>query len=94
MAPSAKSTRFVIAIVDYDGLATFDVSTQQAKHKLNGQLAAAKICEIKDEDLEDFVVEIDILSEIKHSNIVELLEAYVFNDKLWVFIVFAFAFCL
>jgi STE20-like kinase len=57
----------------------------QAQHKVTGTLAAAKICEIQqEEDLDDFVVEIDILSECKHKNIVELLEAYVYNDKLWV----------
>lgn len=57
----------------------------QAQHKISGILAAAKICEIQqEEDLDDFVVEIDILSECKHKNIVELLEAYVYQDKLWV----------
>lgn len=48
-------------------------------------MAAAKICEIEhEEDLEDFAVEIDILSECKHENIVQLLEAYTFENKLWV----------
>lgn len=57
----------------------------QAQHRENGTLAAAKICEIEhEEDLEDFAVEIDILSECKHRNIVQLLEAYTFENKLWV----------
>lgn len=57
----------------------------QAQNKENHKLAAAKICEIKgDDDLEDFTIEIDILSECKHKNIVELLEAYFHEGKLWV----------
>ena len=48
-------------------------------------MAAAKICECKEEEeLEDFVVEIDILAECRHPNIVELLEAYFFEGNLWV----------
>ena len=62
-----------------------DLFFLQAQHKESGIFAAAKICEIQqEEDLDDFVVEIDILSECKHKNIVELLEAYFFEDKLWV----------
>lgn len=61
----------------------------QAEHRQTGQLAAAKICEIQgDDELEDFVVEIDILTECKHRNIVELLEAFFFEDKLWMLIEF------
>ena len=57
----------------------------QAQHRENGTLAAAKICEIEnEEDLEDFAVEIDILTECKHRNIVQLLEAFFFENKLWV----------
>lgn len=57
----------------------------QAHNKETGKLAAAKICELKGEDeLEDFTVEIDILSEIRHQNIVELLEAFFYEGKLWV----------
>lgn len=57
----------------------------KAQHKETGKLAAAKICELKGEDdLDDFTVEIDILSECKHKNIVELLEAFFFDGKLWV----------
>ena len=36
------------------------------------------------EDLEDYVVEIEILSECSHKNIVGLHEAFYYNDKLWV----------
>ena len=48
-------------------------------------MAAAKICECKEEEeLDDFVVEIDILSDCRHPNIVELLEAYFYEESLWV----------
>lgn len=40
---------------------------------------------IRDEtELDDFMVEIDILSECKHPHIVGLLEAYSFDSALWV----------
>jgi hypothetical protein len=37
-----------------------------------------------EDDLSDFMVEIDILSECRHENIVQLYEAYFTNSKLWV----------
>ncbi|RWS25501.1 serine/threonine-protein kinase 10-like protein, partial [Leptotrombidium deliense] len=61
----------------------------KAQHKESGKLAAAKICELKGEDeLEDFTVEIDILTECRHENIVELLEAFFYEEKLWMLIEF------
>ena len=57
----------------------------QARRRTDGQLAAAKIVDIKDDDeLDDFMVEIDILSECKHRYVVDLYEAYFFDSKLWV----------
>ncbi len=48
-------------------------------------LAAAKICVLEnDEELEDFMVEIDILTEISHRNIITLYEAFFHENKLWV----------
>lgn len=37
-----------------------------------------------EDDLSDFMIEIDILSECKHPNVVELHEAYFIEGKLWV----------
>lgn len=37
-----------------------------------------------EDDLSDFMIEIDILSECKHVNVVELHEAYFIDGKLWV----------
>ncbi|KAG8307807.1 hypothetical protein J6590_013504 [Homalodisca vitripennis] len=57
----------------------------KAQHKTTRQLAAAKMCALEGEDdLSDFMIEIDILSECKHENIVELHEAFFTNGKLWV----------
>lgn len=62
----------------------------QAQHKQSNQLAAAKMCALEGEDdLSDFMIEIDILSECKHPNIVELHEAYFIEGKLWVCFILA-----
>ncbi|XP_020298870.1 serine/threonine-protein kinase 10 isoform X2 [Pseudomyrmex gracilis] len=59
----------------------------KAQHKQTNQLAAAKMCALEGEDdLSDFMIEIDILSECKHPNIVELHEAYFIEGKLWMLI--------
>lgn len=57
----------------------------QAQHKTTGLLAAAKMCALEGEDdLSDFIVEIDILSECKHPNVVGLHESFFIEGKLWV----------
>jgi len=57
----------------------------QAERKENPIFAALKHVEIKsEEDIEDFSVEIDILSECKHKNVVSLHEAFFYDTKLWV----------
>ncbi|XP_039303681.1 serine/threonine-protein kinase 10 isoform X2 [Solenopsis invicta] len=59
----------------------------KAQHKQSNYLAAAKMCALEGEDdLSDFMIEIDILSECKHPNIVELHEAYFIEGKLWMLI--------
>ncbi|XP_052120283.1 serine/threonine-protein kinase 10 isoform X2 [Frankliniella occidentalis] len=59
----------------------------KAQHKLTNYLAAAKMCALKEEDdLDDFLIEIDILSECKHPNVVELHEAFFNARKLWMLI--------
>jgi len=37
-----------------------------------------------EDDLCDFIVEIDILSDCKHPNVVGLVESFCFDEKLWV----------
>uniref|UniRef100_A0A182M0L4 Protein kinase domain-containing protein n=1 Tax=Anopheles culicifacies TaxID=139723 RepID=A0A182M0L4_9DIPT len=59
----------------------------KAQNRDTKQLAAAKMCTLEDEEnLSDHMVEIDILSEIKHPNIVGLYEAFSIDDKLWMLI--------
>jgi STE20-like kinase len=57
----------------------------KARNKETGVFAAAKIVEKCSEDeIDDYIVEIDILNECKHKNIVHLHEAYYHDSKLWV----------
>uniref|UniRef100_A0A8D0CGY8 non-specific serine/threonine protein kinase n=1 Tax=Scleropages formosus TaxID=113540 RepID=A0A8D0CGY8_SCLFO len=57
----------------------------KAKNKETGVLAAAKVIETKsEEELEDYMVEIDILASCDHRYIVKLLDAFYFDNKLWV----------
>lgn len=57
----------------------------QAQNKQTGVLAAAKVIDTKtEEELEDYMVEIDILASCDHPNIVKLLDAFYFESKLWV----------
>jgi len=59
----------------------------KARHRENGRLAAAKICALETEDeLSDFTVEIDILHDLSHDNIIQLYDAYHYDSKLWMFI--------
>lgn len=59
----------------------------KAQNRETGKLAAAKMLTLEDEEnISDHMVEIDILSEIKHENVVELFEAFAIDDKLWMLI--------
>ncbi|XP_065071955.1 serine/threonine-protein kinase 10-like [Rhopilema esculentum] len=61
----------------------------KAQRKGDGLLAAAKIVPINDEaELEDFMVEIDILSECKNKHVVDMFQAYVHDSKLWMMLEF------
>uniref|UniRef100_F7G2G0 non-specific serine/threonine protein kinase n=1 Tax=Monodelphis domestica TaxID=13616 RepID=F7G2G0_MONDO len=57
----------------------------KAKNKETGALAAAKVIETKsEEELEDYIVEIEILATCNHPYIVKLLGAFYHDGKLWV----------
>uniref|UniRef100_A0A3P9HA15 non-specific serine/threonine protein kinase n=1 Tax=Oryzias latipes TaxID=8090 RepID=A0A3P9HA15_ORYLA len=61
----------------------------KAKNKETGVLAAAKVIETKsEEELEDYMVEIDILAKCDHEYIVKLLDAFYYENKLWIMIEF------
>ncbi|XP_044883619.1 serine/threonine-protein kinase 10 isoform X3 [Mauremys mutica] len=62
---------------------------EEAKNKETGALAAAKVIEAKsDEELEDYMVEIEILATCDHPYIVKLLGAFYHDSKLWIMIEF------
>ncbi|XP_061763737.1 serine/threonine-protein kinase 10-like [Nerophis ophidion] len=61
----------------------------KAQNKHTGVLAAAKVIDTKtEEELEDYMVEIDILASCDHPNIVKLLDAFYYEGKLWILIEF------
>ncbi|OCT71650.1 hypothetical protein XELAEV_18034629mg [Xenopus laevis] len=61
----------------------------KAQNKETGILAAAKVIDTKSEDeLEDYMVEIDILASCDHANIVKLLDAFYYENNLWILIEF------
>ncbi|XP_041049571.1 serine/threonine-protein kinase 10 isoform X1 [Carcharodon carcharias] len=61
----------------------------KAINKENGVLAAAKVIEVKsEEELEDYMVEIEILASCDHIYIVKQLDAFFYENKLWIMIEF------
>uniref|UniRef100_A0A8C5C0P4 non-specific serine/threonine protein kinase n=1 Tax=Gadus morhua TaxID=8049 RepID=A0A8C5C0P4_GADMO len=61
----------------------------KAQNKQTGVLAAAKVIDTKtEEELEDYMVEIEILASCDHHNIVKLLDAFYYDSKLWILIEF------
>ncbi|XP_056592916.1 serine/threonine-protein kinase 10 [Triplophysa dalaica] len=52
-----------------------------------GVLGAAKVIEVRSEEqLDDYITEIDILAACRHANIISLLDAIFFEGWLWIFI--------
>uniref|UniRef100_UPI00398EAE3E serine/threonine-protein kinase 10 isoform X2 n=1 Tax=Pristiophorus japonicus TaxID=55135 RepID=UPI00398EAE3E len=61
----------------------------KARNKETGALAAAKVIEVKsEEELEDYMVEIEILASCDHIYIVKQLDAFFYENKLWIMIEF------
>ncbi|XP_075300635.1 uncharacterized protein LOC104338081 isoform X2 [Opisthocomus hoazin] len=61
----------------------------QAQNKATGALAAAKVIETpSEEELEDYVVEIEILACCDHPNITKLLDALYWDGRLWILVEF------
>ncbi|XP_056140523.1 serine/threonine-protein kinase 10 [Lampris incognitus] len=61
----------------------------KARNKETEVLAAAKVIETKsEEELEDYMVEIDILAKCDHCYIVKLLDAFYYDNNLWIMIEF------
>jgi len=90
-----KKKSYSSLITDRDPTAIWEIVSElgdgafgkvyKARHRQTGVLAAAKIVEkCSSDELDDYMIEIDILSECKHKNIVQLHEAYYYDSKLWV----------
>ena len=90
-----KKKSYSSLITDRDPAATWEIVSElgdgafgkvyKARNRQTGVLAAAKIVEkCTSDELDDYMIEIDILSECKHKNIVQLHEAYYYDSKLWV----------
>ncbi|XP_072488110.1 STE20-like serine/threonine-protein kinase [Notamacropus eugenii] len=61
----------------------------KVQNKETGVLAAAKVIETQsEEELEDYIMEIDILASCDHPHIVQLLDALYWEGKLWIIIEF------
>ncbi|KAM6369777.1 STE20-like serine/threonine-protein kinase [Pluvialis apricaria] len=61
----------------------------KAQNKVTGALAAAKVIDTpSEEELEDYVVEIEILACCDHPNITKLLDALYWNGQLWILVEF------
>ncbi|XP_078509130.1 serine/threonine-protein kinase 10 [Lissotriton helveticus] len=61
----------------------------KVKNRETGVLAAAKVIETKsEEELDDYMVEIEILASCDHRYIVHLLGAFYHDGKLWIMIEF------
>ncbi|XP_009586099.1 PREDICTED: serine/threonine-protein kinase 10 [Fulmarus glacialis] len=61
----------------------------KAQNKVTGTLAAAKVIDTpSEEELEDYVVEIEILACCDHPNITKLLDALYWDGRLWILVEF------
>ncbi|KAF0287656.1 STE20-like serine/threonine-protein kinase [Amphibalanus amphitrite] len=61
----------------------------KAVHRMSGLVSAAKVCEMsEDDELDNFMVEIDILTEMQHKNVVRLIDAYLMKKQLWMLLEF------
>ncbi|XP_045078967.1 serine/threonine-protein kinase 10-like isoform X2 [Coregonus clupeaformis] len=61
----------------------------KAQNHTTGALAAAKVMEVRNEEqLEDYITEIDILAACHHHNILGLLDATFFEGWLWILVEF------
>jgi serine/threonine protein kinase len=64
----------------------YHVDPVQARSLVSGQLVATKQINIEqhEADLESIRLEIRILNDCRHPNVVQYLASYVFDDTLWI----------
>eukprot|EP00126_Sphaerothecum_destruens_P005735 Sdes_comp19003_c0_seq1m9546 len=61
----------------------------KARERKTARLAAVKLVQMEgDEELEDLQIEIDILKECSHRDVVELYDAFLFEESIWLVIEF------
>uniref|UniRef100_A0A8B9LE90 non-specific serine/threonine protein kinase n=1 Tax=Astyanax mexicanus TaxID=7994 RepID=A0A8B9LE90_ASTMX len=61
----------------------------KAQNRVSGVMGAVKVMEVRSEEqLEDYITEINILAECRHAHIISLLEAVYFEGWLWILIEF------
>ncbi|KAK2871283.1 hypothetical protein Q8A67_023810 [Cirrhinus molitorella] len=59
----------------------------KAHNQTTGVLAAVKVIEVRSEEqLDDYITEIDILASCRHANIISLMDAIFFEGWLWILI--------
>jgi inhibitor of KinA sporulation pathway (predicted exonuclease) len=57
----------------------------KTRHRQNDAMAAAKVfSKCREDELDDCMLEVRILSECKHANIVNIFDSYYYANKLWV----------
>ena len=75
-------TNFTFTINILLHLIIYSVQTCHKGSKTDAALKQVNIT--SDEDLDDYSVEISILVDCQHKNIVRLYEAFLYDSKLWV----------
>lgn len=63
-------------------------TVHKVRNKINGLTAAAKILKDNVVKHEDFLTEVLILSKCRHQNIINILEAFYFENHLWMVLEF------
>ncbi|KRY79957.1 STE20-like serine/threonine-protein kinase, partial [Trichinella pseudospiralis] len=62
---------------------------QRAQHVLSKLQSAAKVIETRtEEEIEDYLIEIEILTQCRHKNVVGLFEVYFYEQCLWLMLEF------
>ncbi|KRX68729.1 STE20-like serine/threonine-protein kinase, partial [Trichinella sp. T9] len=62
---------------------------QRAQHVLSKLQSAAKVIETRtEEEIEDYLIEIEILTQCRHKNVVGLYEVYFYEQCLWLMLEF------
>ncbi|KRZ09992.1 Serine/threonine-protein kinase 10, partial [Trichinella zimbabwensis] len=97
--PYSKHCFFIIFRRDVDPRTVWEIvgelgdgafgKVQRAQHVLSKLQSAAKIIETRtEEEIEDYLIEIEILTQCRHKNVVGLFEVYFYEQCLWLMLEF------